>query len=102
MIPMKNGRLSSGEQTKHVDIRYFYVKDLKDRGIVSLSHCVSEEMLGAFYTKLIQGRRLLILRDIILNIDSTVEHRSMLVNSENRDAQLRESSQARETVSVIA
>jgi hypothetical protein len=80
MILMKNGRLSSGKHTKHLDIRYFYVKDLIDRGIVKLSHCVSDEMLGDFFTKPVQGKRFQILRDILLNIDSTVDHRSMLVN----------------------
>jgi hypothetical protein len=80
MILMKSGRLLSGKHTKHLDIRYFYVKDLIDRGIVKLSHCVSKEMLGDFFPKPIQGKRFQILRDIILNIDSTVEHRSVLLN----------------------
>jgi hypothetical protein len=80
MILMKNGRLSSGKRTKHLDIRYFYVKDLIDRGVVKLSHCISDERLGDFFTKPIQGKRFHILRDILLNIDSTVDHRSMLVN----------------------
>ncbi len=39
ILLMKNGRLSSGKRTKHLDIRYFYVKDLIDRGIVSVEHC---------------------------------------------------------------
>jgi hypothetical protein len=51
MLLMKNGRLSSGKRTKHLDIRYFYVKDLIDRGIVKLSHCISEEMIADFFTK---------------------------------------------------
>ena len=80
MILMKSGRLLSGKHTKHLNIRYFYVKDLIDRGIVKLSHCVSKEMLGDFSPKPIQGKRFQILRDIILNIDSTVEHRSVLLN----------------------
>jgi len=37
MLLMKNGKLSSGKRTKHFDIRYFYVKDLIDRGIIKLS-----------------------------------------------------------------
>ncbi len=80
MILMKNGRLSSGKCTKHLDIRFFYVKDLIDHRIVKLSHCVSDKMLGDFFTKPIQAKRFQILRDILLNIDSTVDHRSVLVN----------------------
>ena len=40
MLLMKNGKLSSGKRTKHLDIRYFYVKDLVDRGIIKVDHCV--------------------------------------------------------------
>jgi len=54
MLLMKNGKLSSGKRTKHLDVRYFYVKDLIDRGIVKLSHCLSEHMIADFFTKPIQ------------------------------------------------
>jgi hypothetical protein len=91
ILLMKNGRLSSGKRTKHLDIRYFHAKDLIDREVVSLSHCMSEEMLGDFFTKPIQGKRFQILSDIILNIDSAVDHRSVLVNNNIKDAQLTES-----------
>jgi hypothetical protein len=56
MLLMKNGRLSSGKRTKYSDIRYLYVKDLLDCGIVSLSHSVSEDKLADFVTKPIQGK----------------------------------------------
>ncbi len=36
MLLMKNGQLSAGKRTKHLDIRYFYVKDLIDRGVITL------------------------------------------------------------------
>jgi hypothetical protein len=86
MLLMMKGRLSSGKRTKHLDIRYFYVKDLLDHGIVSLSHCVSEDMLAGFFTKPIQGKRFQVIRDAILNIDdSSDENRSMLVNSEETE-----------------
>jgi len=51
MLLMKNGRLSSGKRTKHFDIRYFYVKDLIDRGIISISH-------GSTETKFYMKRRI--------------------------------------------
>jgi hypothetical protein len=86
MLLMKNGRLSSGKRTKHFDIRYFYVKDLIDRGIVKLSHCISEDMLADFFTKPLQGKRFIFLRNLILNIDSTAVHRSVLVNNNNGSA----------------
>jgi hypothetical protein len=51
MLLMKNGRLSSGKRTKHLDIRYFYVRDLLERGIISLEHCSSDNMIADFFTK---------------------------------------------------
>lgn len=80
MFLMKNGRLSSGKRTKHLDIRYFYVKDLIDRGVIKLSHCISEEMIADFFTKPIQGKKFSIMRDIMLNNQTPGEHRSVLVN----------------------
>jgi hypothetical protein len=84
---MKNGRLSSGKRTKHFDIRFFYVKDLIDRKIISITHCVMEEMIADFFTKPIQGKRFRIIRDITLNLTHSFDHRSVLVNSAKEDDQ---------------
>jgi len=85
MLLMKNGRLSLGKRTKHSDIRYFYVQDLINRGIVTIEHCSTEIMIVDFFTKPIQGKRFQILRDIILNRSdiSFSQYRRVLVNSEN-------------------
>jgi hypothetical protein len=93
---MKNGRLSAGKRTKHLDIRYFYVKDLIERGIVSIEHCATEDMVADFFTKPIQGKRFQIMRDIILNRRSAEQYRSVLENREEKnivmaDARLAES-----------
>jgi hypothetical protein len=90
MLLMKNGRLSSGKRTKHFDIRYFYVKDLLDRKIINLSHCVSEEMIADFFTKPVQGKRFREIRDVILNVNPPDEHRSVLVNSTKDIVQLKD------------
>jgi hypothetical protein len=90
MLLMKNGRLSSGKRTKHLDIRYFFVKDLLDRGVITLSHCLSDNMIADFFTKPVQGQRFQILRNLILNIDHSIGHRSVLGNKLNTDAQMNE------------
>jgi len=46
ILLMKNGKLSSGKRTKHLDVRYFYVKDLIERGVLSVKHCVSDDMIA--------------------------------------------------------
>jgi hypothetical protein len=84
MLLMKNGLLSAGKRTKHLDIRYFYVKDLLERGIISIEHCATEDMVADFFTKPLQGKRFQILRDIILNRTSEAspsQYRSVLGNS---------------------
>jgi len=81
MLLMRNGRLSSGKRTKHLDIRYFFVKDLLDRGVITLSHCLSNNMIADFFTKPIQGQRFQILRNLIMNIDHPIGHRSVLGNN---------------------
>jgi len=90
---MKNGKLSSGKQTKHLNVRYFYVKDLIDRGIVKLSHCLLEHMIADFFTKPIQGQRFQLLRDLIMNINSAAVHRSVLGNRNQMDALMTELTQ---------
>jgi hypothetical protein len=83
ILLMKNGRLSSGKRTKHLDIRYFYVKDLLRRGIVKIEHCKTENMIADFFTKPLQGKRFQVLRDLIQNKrdSSTLQYRSMLGNN---------------------
>ncbi len=83
VLLMKNGRLSAGKRTKHLDIRYFYVKDLMERGIVTVEHCATVDMVADFFTNPMQGRRFQMLRDIILNRKDTsaLQYRSVLGNS---------------------
>jgi hypothetical protein len=82
MLLMKDGRLSSGKRTKHLDIRYFNMQDLINRGIVEIEHCNTEDMIAVFFTKPLQGKRFQILRDIILNRKevSVSHYRSVLGN----------------------
>ena len=67
------------------------MKDLLDRGVITLSHCLSDNMIADFFTKPIQGQRFQLLRNLILNIDYPIGHRSVLENSLKMDAQLNES-----------
>lgn len=71
MLLMKNGKLSSGKRIKHLDIRYFYVKDLIDQGLVIITYCIPNVMIVYFFTKPLQGKQFQILRDIVININST-------------------------------
>eukprot|EP00934_Nitzschia_sp_Nitz4_P008987 Nitzschia sp. Nitz4//scaffold353_size16344//11151//16190//NITZ4_008865-RA/size16344-processed-gene-0.13-mRNA-1//1//CDS//3329548925//8977//frame0 len=82
MLLEKNGRASSSKRTKHMNIRYFYIKDMIDRGEISIEHCPTELMLADYFTKPLQGRLFYRLRDQIMNVDPNSEyhsdHRSVL------------------------
>jgi len=52
-----NGRMSSGKNNRHIDIKYFFAKDRVDteEGISIVHWCPTEEMLADFFTKPLQG-----------------------------------------------
>ena len=39
-----NGKASSSKQTKHIKVKYFYVKDKIDQGEIIVEHCPTEQM----------------------------------------------------------
>ena len=51
----KNGRASSSKRTKHINVRYFFIKDRVDSGEVTLEHCNTHNMLADYFTKPLQG-----------------------------------------------
>jgi len=62
---LKNGRRSSGKQSRHVNIRFFWVSDiLKEHGI-AVEYCSTHHMLGDFFTKPLQGSLFRLMRDVV-------------------------------------
>ena len=51
----KNGRRSSTMRTRHIDIRYFFIKDRVESGEVHIEHCPTFVMLPEHFTKPLQG-----------------------------------------------
>jgi hypothetical protein len=82
----KNGRGSSSKQTRHINIKYFFVADHVAAGEVKIQYCPIGDMLADFFTKPLQGSIFRKFRDFILNVqgdpDSTthLDHRSVLRN----------------------
>ena len=80
----QNGRASSSKCTHHINIRYYFVTDRANCGEIKLKHCPTNEMLGDYFTKPLQGGLFTKFRDRILNVQadpSTVppeDHRSVL------------------------
>ena len=76
ILLQKNGKLSSSKRTRHMDQRYFYIKDKVDSGEVTIEHCPTEEMIADFGSKPLQGRLFYYLRDAIMNIDPNSPYHS--------------------------
>jgi hypothetical protein len=86
----KNGRSSCSKRTRHMNIRYFFVKDQVDAKRVRIEHCPTADMIADYFTKPLQGAPFRKLRDLIMNIDpsspyhsNNSAHRSVLRNVSN-------------------
>ena len=64
----RNGRKSSGKNTKHVNIRYFFIKDRVDSGEVNIDHCPTALMIADYFTKPVQGNLFRFFHDQILGL----------------------------------
>lgn len=51
----KNGRTSAGPKSRHIDIRFFWLKDRIKSGEITIRHCPTHQMLADFFTKPLQG-----------------------------------------------
>jgi len=71
MLLEENGRGSSGKRTRHINIRYFFIKDHVSSGNIKIEHCPTTEMVADFFTKPLQGTLFTKLRDQVLGIDSS-------------------------------
>jgi hypothetical protein len=67
-----NGKRSCGKRTKHMDIRYFYIKDVIDRGDVQVEFCPTLQMVADFFSKPLQGQLFLTMRDWIMGVTEIV------------------------------
>ena len=47
----KNGRSSSSKRTRHMNIRYFFVKDQVESKELSIEHCPTEDVVANYFTK---------------------------------------------------
>jgi hypothetical protein len=69
MLLEKNGCASNSKRSRHMNIRYFFIADRAKNGELRIEYCPTEEMIGDFFTKPLQGAQFYILRDDIMNVD---------------------------------
>ena len=72
----ENGKASSGRRTRHINIRYFFVKDRIASGEMKVDYCPTKEMVADFFTKPLQGALFAKLRNEIMNVNPQVDYGS--------------------------
>ena len=62
----KNGRNSCTGNSRHINVRYFFIKDRVKNKEVIIKYCPTEVILADFYTKALQGSLFNLFRDVIM------------------------------------
>ena len=65
----KNGRKSSGKRTRALNVRYFMVTDHVKKGHLIVRYCPTDDMVGDYMTKSLQGVKFSKFRNIIMGRD---------------------------------
>jgi ribosomal protein L24E len=66
---MQRGR-SNSERTRHVNIRFFWLKDRQDSGEIKIEYLPTKEMIADIMTKPLQGDAFTYMRGLLLNSGS--------------------------------
>ena len=64
----KNGKLSSGKRTKHINIQYFFITDRVNKKELRIEYCPTNDMITDFFSKPVQGTKFTEFRKKILNL----------------------------------
>ena len=52
-----NGRKSAGKRSRALNVRYFFIADQVEKGKLIVEYCPTDEMVGDYMTKPLQGRK---------------------------------------------
>ena len=64
----RNGRASSGQRTRLINVSYFFINDRVGSDELSIIYCPTDEMIADFFTKPLQGVKFFKFRDLIFGI----------------------------------
>ena len=82
-----NGKRSSTQRTRHLNIKFFYVTDQIEKGWLRVKHCPTGDMVADILTKPLHGEAFRKLRARIMNCPVDLEPASMPLTPEGDDAQ---------------
>ena len=55
-----------GKQSRALNVRYFFISDQVNQGNLNVQYCPTDEMIGDFMTKPLQGSKFMKFRKIIM------------------------------------
>ena len=64
----ENGKMSSSQRTRHINIRYFFIKDKVEKDEITIVYCPTEDMVADYFTKPLQGAQFRRFRDMIMGV----------------------------------
>ena len=63
-----NGRASAGKRSCHLNIRYFFINDLKEKGHITVKYCPTDKILGDYMSKPLHRRKFNQQQNAIFNL----------------------------------
>ena len=72
----KNGRLTAGKRTRHLDIKLFYVVDHVEKGLLRIECCPTDLMIADYGSKPLVGKKFKCFRGRIMNLKPNAESAS--------------------------
>ena len=69
ILMLKNGRNSCTGNSRHIHIRYFFVKDRIQKKELRVEYCPSHLMLADYFTKPLQGKLFTTMRNVIMGYE---------------------------------
>ena len=73
MLLENNGKKSSTKNTKHINVHYYFIKDLEETRDIFIEHCPKEEMMGGHFKKKLQGTMFRKFRKEIMKITDDLD-----------------------------
>ena len=100
----QNGKLSSGQRTRHINIRYFFITYRIARNEVAIQYCHTKKMVADYFTKPLQGALFYKLRDQIMGVVEMetilgvepINHRSVLESDQSETTNVGDGTEPKE------
>ena len=60
---------STGDKSRHMHIRFFFIKDIMKIENIEVKHCPTERMIADYFPKPLQGSLSKKMKDILMGLD---------------------------------